>query len=192
VGRPNRDGQILAAALSVFAERGYDGARVRHIAQRAGVSDGALYSHHPSKQAVALALLFHHLERHCELIEEVAIDRSLTVEERVRRIAWRMLQAFAEEPDAVTFVITHQARFAESLPADFPVPIRIVEGLVVEGQRDGSVRPGPAGVLAALALGCVLQPMRSVLESGPGTFDLGQQAARALVADAAWRAIATP
>src|SRR2546430_5055476 len=127
MARPNRDSEILAAALAVFAERGYDGARVRHIAQRAGVSDGALYSHHTSKQAVALALLFHHLERFSKLMEEVASDRSLSVEERVRRIAWRLLQAFVEEPDAVTFLTTHQGRFADSIPPDLAVPIRTLE-----------------------------------------------------------------
>ena len=51
--RPSRESEILDAALACFAERGYDGTRVRHIAQRAGVSEAALYRHHPSKEAVA-------------------------------------------------------------------------------------------------------------------------------------------
>jgi AcrR family transcriptional regulator len=190
MARPSRDNEILAAALAVFVERGYDGARVRQIAERAGVSDAALYSHHKSKEDVALALFRRHITRYAQALEEVAADTGLGVEERIRRVAWRTLQAFTEEPEAVGFVITHQARFIAALPADFPYPIRIVEALVREGQQNGSVRPGPVRVLAALVFGCVVQPIRTVLEAPPGTIDLGQQAAQALIADAAWRSIA--
>ena len=187
--RPNRDEEILAAALAVFAERGYDAARIRHIAERAGVSDAALYSHHRSKEAVALALFRRHITRYSGVLREVAEARALSVEERVRGLAIRTLDAFADEPDAVAFVITHQARFIGALPAEFAFPIRIVEALVREGQRNGSVRRGPVRLLAALVFGCIVQPIRTVLEAPPGTIDLHPSSARELVADAAWAAV---
>jgi AcrR family transcriptional regulator len=190
MARPNRDNEIMAAALAVFVERGYDGARVRQIAERAGVSDAALYSHHKSKEDVALALFRRHIARYAQALEDAAGDTRISVQERIRRVAWRTLQAFADEPDAVGFVITHQARFIAALPPDFPYPIRVVEELIRQGQADGSVRPGAVRVLAALVFGCIVQPIRTVLEAPPGTIDLGQQAAQALIADAAWRAIA--
>jgi AcrR family transcriptional regulator len=190
MARPSRDNEILAAALAEFVERGYDGARVRHIARRAGVSDAALYSHHKSKEDVALALFRRHIGRYAQALGEVAADTRVPVQDRIRRIVWRTLQAFTEEPQAVGFVITHQARFIGALPPDFPYPIRVVEELVRQGQADGSVRPGPVRVLAALVFGCVVQPIRTVLEAPPDTIDLGQQAAQALIADAAWRSIA--
>ncbi|HUO73791.1 MAG TPA: helix-turn-helix domain-containing protein [Solirubrobacteraceae bacterium] len=187
--RPNRDEEILAAALAVFAERGYDAARIRHIAERAGVSDAALYSHHRSKEAVALALFRRHITRYSGVLREVAEARALSVEERVRGLAIRTLDAFADEPDAVAFVITHQGRFIGALPAEFAFPIRIVEALVREGQRNGSVRRGPVRLLAALVFGCIVQPIRTVLEAPPGTIDLHPSSARELVADAAWAAV---
>jgi AcrR family transcriptional regulator len=190
MARPNRDNEILAAALAVFVERGYDGARVRQIAERAGVSDAALYSHHKSKEDVALALFRRHIGRYAQGLDEVAGDAQVSVQDRVRRVAWRTVQAFIEEPDAVGFVITHQARFIGALPDDFRYPIRVVEELVRQGQADGSVRPGPVRVLAALVFGCIVQPIRTVLEAPPGTIDLRQQAAQALIADAAWSSIA--
>jgi AcrR family transcriptional regulator len=39
--------RLLAAAVDLFAERGYDRVRVRDIAERAGVTTGAIYSHYP-------------------------------------------------------------------------------------------------------------------------------------------------
>jgi AcrR family transcriptional regulator len=37
---------LLLAAVELFAERGYAGVRVRHIAARAGVTTGAIYAHY--------------------------------------------------------------------------------------------------------------------------------------------------
>jgi AcrR family transcriptional regulator len=44
--------RLLAAAVDLFAERGYDGVRVRDIAERAGVTTGAIYSHYPDMAAL--------------------------------------------------------------------------------------------------------------------------------------------
>ena len=190
MGRPSRDDEILAAALAVFAERGYDGTRVRHIAERAGVSESALYCHHKSKEDVALALFRLHIGRYSQALAEVAGDERRSVEQRVRGMALRTLEAFAEEPDAVAFVIDHQSRFIGALPADFPFPIRIAEDLIGAGQRTRVVRAGPVRLLAALLFGTIMQPIRTVLEAPAGSIDLAPPAAPALVADAAWRVLA--
>lgn len=62
-GRPPRtDGpatkdRILDAALEVFSERGFEGATVRQIAAKVGVSDPALYSHFKGKKEIFEALM---------------------------------------------------------------------------------------------------------------------------------------
>ena len=47
---------LLDAAAQVFAERGFDGARMTEIAERAGAGPGSLYRFFPSKEALADAL----------------------------------------------------------------------------------------------------------------------------------------
>ena len=49
--RPSRE-RLLAAALAEFAGRGFDGAKVDRIAQRAGVNKAMLYYHFRSKAAL--------------------------------------------------------------------------------------------------------------------------------------------
>lgn len=44
--------RILQAAIEVFLEKGYGGARVADIAQRAGYTGGALYVHFPGRTAL--------------------------------------------------------------------------------------------------------------------------------------------
>ncbi len=190
MARPSRDADILAAALAAFAEQGYDATRVRDIARRAGVSDAALYCHHKSKESVALALFQLHMRRYSEALQAAVCDPAVSVRERIHAAAQRSLRMFAEEPHAFAFVITHQARFVPTLASDFPLPIPVVEALVREGQSDGSVRRGPVRLLTALVLGCILQPVRTVLEAPAGTISVHTPAARAIVAEAAWRTIA--
>jgi AcrR family transcriptional regulator len=55
-GREAR-GELLAAALRVFAERGYRQASVDEIAAAAGYSKGALYWHFSGKEELLIALL---------------------------------------------------------------------------------------------------------------------------------------
>lgn len=54
---PGRKGEILDAALDVFAERGYNGGSMREIANRVGVSEPALYRHFSGKEALFLSLV---------------------------------------------------------------------------------------------------------------------------------------
>jgi AcrR family transcriptional regulator len=41
--------RLLSAAAAVFADRGYEGARVSQIARRAGLTTGAIYAHYATK-----------------------------------------------------------------------------------------------------------------------------------------------
>ena len=56
--RPDdRPAEILAAALSVFAKKGFSQARMEDIATRAGLSKGALYLYFPDKVTLLKALV---------------------------------------------------------------------------------------------------------------------------------------
>src|SRR5690242_20497966 len=48
---------ILEAAEAVFSERGFGGARVEEIAERAGVSVGTLYNYFDARRAILDAVL---------------------------------------------------------------------------------------------------------------------------------------
>ena len=52
-----RRGEILDAALSVFAEKGYEAGTMRDIASRVGVTEPALYRHYAGKEALLVDLI---------------------------------------------------------------------------------------------------------------------------------------
>ncbi|CAK7287906.1 MULTISPECIES: TetR/AcrR family transcriptional regulator [Streptomyces] len=51
--------QVLNAAAQEFAQHGYAEANLQRIAERTGMTKGALYGHFPSKRALATALVDH-------------------------------------------------------------------------------------------------------------------------------------
>jgi hypothetical protein len=130
------------------------------------------------------------MRRYSRALQEIVEARGLSVQERLRSVVDTSLVIFAREPDAFAFVLGHQARFIGALPAGFPFSIRVLERLVRAGQRDGSVRSGPVRLLTALVFGCIAQPVRTCLEAPAGTIEIRSPKARAIAADAAWRAIA--
>jgi AcrR family transcriptional regulator len=50
-------GELLRAALALFAEHGYEGTSVRAIARAVGLSESVLYAHFDSKRAIFEAVL---------------------------------------------------------------------------------------------------------------------------------------
>jgi len=59
-----RPGELLAAALDLFVEKGYAATRVEEVAHRAGVSKGTLFLYFPSKQELFKAVVREHLSGH--------------------------------------------------------------------------------------------------------------------------------
>ena len=62
----DRRAQLLDAAIAVFAEHGYNSAKVSDIVQHAGVAQGTFYLYFKSKREVLLALV----ERFCDTLVE--------------------------------------------------------------------------------------------------------------------------
>jgi len=82
-GREGRD-ELLAAALRVFARRGYRQAGVDEIAAAAGYSKGALYWHFSGKEDLLLALLEERIDAPTRelvaLLESAPPDRDMSLE----------------------------------------------------------------------------------------------------------------
>jgi len=55
--RQARRRQILSAALSCFAERGFSGTTTRELASRVGITEAALYRYFPSKESLYAAMI---------------------------------------------------------------------------------------------------------------------------------------
>src|SRR3954463_3713807 len=68
--KEERRPEILAAALAVFAARGFTAARLDEVAAKAGVTKGTLYLYFQNKEALFKALIHESLVPNLALAEE--------------------------------------------------------------------------------------------------------------------------
>jgi AcrR family transcriptional regulator len=91
---PDRDAskrrRILAAAQEVFAEQGFDAARMEEVARRARVGKGTLYNYYDSKEDLLIQAVIASMEEVRERIEE-AVEPSQDEPVRWLEAVLRML-----------------------------------------------------------------------------------------------------
>jgi len=88
--------RLLKAATEVFADRGFHGASVEDICERAGFTRGAFYSNFGSKDDLVLALYEQHVTRLAERVEQLAARESADPE----TILEGVFDVWAESPQA--------------------------------------------------------------------------------------------
>lgn len=93
-------GKILATALKVFAERGFDGARTRDIAEQAGANLGLITYYFGNKDGLwreAVAAAFAELQRE---ITEATVAHAADGERRqLEQVARRFIRFMARRPE---------------------------------------------------------------------------------------------
>jgi len=82
--------RVLAAASEVFAERGFHGAAVEDICERAGFTRGAFYSNFSSKDDLVLELSRRHAEDLVERIRRASKREHASAEDVLRDVLTAM------------------------------------------------------------------------------------------------------
>ena len=121
-----RPQEILEAALSVFAERGFAAARMDDIASRARVSKGTIYLYFESKEAVFRALVQETLARRVSDLAALARDHRGPMAPLLRELLLR-LGHFIATSDLVVL-----PKMVISEAGNFPDLARIYREEVVE------------------------------------------------------------
>ena len=96
-GREQREDDILAAAVAVFSEKGYENTAVAEIASRIGVVEGTVYKYFESKRELLLRVLEHWYE---QMFGDYAKDLAGIggARHRLRFLIWRHLRTVRDQP----------------------------------------------------------------------------------------------
>ena len=157
VGRPAQptdipaEAEILARGLAAFAELGYDGASVRELARRLGVSHNFINDRYGSKAQFWRAVIDRSLATQVARLGEVLTVSGDDDLARLRNLVHAFLQGNVAEPDLPRIMKYEAIRGGERLEYVFQhylVPVRdavapLVERLVAQGW----VRPLPIDVM---------------------------------------------
>ncbi len=157
MGRPPlKKEAIERSALELFAEVGIDGASIRMIAERAGVTEGALYRHHKSKDDLVKALFFEYFEKFANLLK-TSLQDSTSIEEQLGRMVHGFYQAYDEDPKGFQFVLLVQHRLLDEVRQDMANPVEVIMDVIGAGIHRGEIPEQNVTLSAQLMLGLVMQ-----------------------------------
>lgn len=85
-----RPGEIVQAALEVFAEKGFAGAKLDDIAKRAGVSKGALYLYFETKEDIFRAVVREAVVPNIGMVEAMLAQATVSFPDLLRLVLARI------------------------------------------------------------------------------------------------------
>jgi AcrR family transcriptional regulator len=155
----DRPREICAAALEVFAEKGFAAARLDEIAQRAGVSKGTLYLYFSDKQELFRAVVRNAIAPNIEAVASAVLTSDIPFREAVRGLLARFAETAQRQPiGAVAKMVVGESR-------NFPELARVwhdevaskalgaIGALIQRAQERGEVRPGDPHLYAFSLIG---------------------------------------
>jgi AcrR family transcriptional regulator len=157
-----RPAEILAAALEVFAQKGFAAAKLEEIARRAGISKAALYLYYETKEdlfrAAAATLTAPQLARVAETVASHDAPFAETAPALLGRIA--AILSLPGPPRLATMVIGEARNFPDLARIWREDVVDRVLGLVAEliarAQAKGEVRAGDPRLFAFTLAGPVV------------------------------------
>ena len=151
--------KVRDAAIALFAQKGVKATTVRDIARAAGVSEGALYRHWPSKEEPAADLF---------AVEYTAMSQSLhdaaghgPAPERLRRVIHHAFHLAEAAPDRTRFLLLSQHESLPLVPQGQETPVDVICGIVADGIAEGSIVPADRDALSHIVIGAIVLNVQS-------------------------------
>jgi AcrR family transcriptional regulator len=160
-----RPGEIVEAALTVFAEKGFAAAKLDDIARRAGVSKGSLYVYFETKEEIFRAVARAAVASLLGTLESQAEGPEAPFAELAPRLLSRAagLMASGRVPAIARMVIGESRNFPDlaRIWHDDVVAsvIGMVTGIIARGQLRGEVAPGDPCLHAFSLMGPMVMAM---------------------------------
>lgn len=171
--------RILDAAVKVFAKKGYHGAKVAEIAKKAGVADGTIYLYFRNKEDILVSLFDEVMEEHIARAR-AEIARVPSAPEKLKVAARHHLELFSGNEDlAVVFQVElrQSTKFLERFTASWLQDyFKLLQDVIADGQKDGSIRADLPRKLATKALFGILDEMVTSWTLGRKDYDVGNLA----------------
>ena len=160
-----RPAEIVAAALEVFAERGFKAARLEEVAARAGVSKGAVYLYFETKEALFRAVVVDAISPNIERVKAMA-QAPLPFDQAIRA-GYAMLAGKILTDRRITGVVKLVIAESRNLPELATIwhetvvapALAMMTGLIEAAQARGEVRAGDARNFAFGLMGPMILTM---------------------------------
>lgn len=181
--KETRPADIVRAALDVFSEKGFAGARMEEIAARAGVSKGAPYLYFPTKEDLFRAVVRDVIEPNIEPMLAAASQHDGPLEPLLRAMTQHVahVAATTELGRVVKLVVSESSTFPEMARIWHDTVLSRALGtlalLIEKAQARGEVRAGEPrnhaiSIIAPLLVGVIHR--ETFVPVGATPFDLSR------------------
>lgn len=146
--KADRPAEIVAAALEVFAEKGFAAARLDEIARRAGVSKGAVYLYFETKEDIFRAVVGQALAPNIAAIRAMALAHPGPLPVLLRAVLARVAEVADTSPvgGVLKMVVAEAGNFPEIARVWYEALVSQAMGamtdVIAAAQARGEVRPG--------------------------------------------------
>lgn len=176
--------RIERAALELFSEKGIVGCSTRAITERAGLAEGTLFRHFPTKDDLAVSLFLSCAGRLLSRLES-AVSEATEPETQLEAVVHAFFAFAAEEPEAHAYIMHHHPDVA-LLPPGTRLPKDVVHGVVSRGIAAGRFRSMDPILATAIVAGMIIRALffmrQGLLRDSPETVrdEVSRAALRAL------------
>ncbi|MBL8672088.1 MAG: TetR/AcrR family transcriptional regulator [Alphaproteobacteria bacterium] len=154
--------RIRASALALFVSDGLKETTTKAIAAASGISEGAIYRHYESKDALARDLYLLH---YAQLAEGL---RAATAGETAFAARWRAIvvllcRLFDEQNHAFRYLLLGQHQHLDAVSKAVDSPVETLRGFVAEAVERAEIARRDPDLATAMALGLVITTATFVL-----------------------------
>jgi AcrR family transcriptional regulator len=153
--------RIERAAIKLFARRGVSGTSMRDIAREADVSLGGMYTHYPSKEALAWELFSRNWAMlGLDVRARVRASRN-SLRDQLRAMAAYIFDLHKREPDLVTFIYFSRHEHLRRVKSSLPNPYMMIRMAVADAMTREEIPHQDVEVATAMVSGILIQMIDS-------------------------------
>jgi len=175
---------LIKAGVEILAKDGVSGLSLRKVAQKAGVSHAAPYSHFADKQSLIAAISTEGFRQLYARVSAVAEEYRTNPSRQLVEVAWTYVQFALDDRDRFKVMFSGVLEKEKEYPefvAESQRNFQLVKMVVEANQAVGVLRSGPSDLVAMSAWGIIHGFIMLLLEGQISHTVLEQKSLRELV-----------
>lgn len=145
--------KIMEASLIYFARHGYYGTRISDLAKFIGIGQGTFYCYFSSKEDMFHQILKNGIEKNREDLTNLQ-NAPVSAAEKIKILSNHMIDEISNDSQlvylfALNLQVARQNDFNNPITKEYEAePNSILEGIIVSGQKEGTVVDGSPYMLS--------------------------------------------
>lgn len=149
--------RIELAAIKLFARHGVNGTSMRDIAREADVSLGGMYTHYPSKEALAWELFSRNWSMLGNELRARARAAKTSLKGQLRAMTAYVFDLHKQDPDLVTFIYFSRHEHLRRVKSSLPNPYMMMRMVIADAIARGEIPHQDVEVSTAMVSGILIQ-----------------------------------